>query len=136
MFLSSLNFCVQMDEVSREPVMWVRESSLNQSWIGHNATHGFQILRSVPAGNPKLLLPRTLDKDSFIDIHKAYDSMNLAQKEEWLSMKAASELNPQRENIQVEVEAGFDWAKPLLEVSIHYFFILFILYFYYLFYHH
>ena len=98
--------------------MWVRENSMSPTWIGHNATRGFQILRAVPRGNPDVLLPRNLELDSFIDIHKAFEVMSEPQIEEWKTMKAASELNPDRKNRAISAPEGFDWAKLLLEVQI------------------
>lgn len=106
--------------------MWVRESSLSPDWIGHNEKHGFQILRSVPRGNPKRIVRRDLDLDAFIDIEKTYEVMTAAQKEEWSKMKEAAGLNPERINLLLDEDRdGFDWAKPLIEVQ--YLFIIFFL---------
>lgn len=95
--------------------MWVRASSISPTWVGHNATHGFQILRAVPPGNPRIILPLPVDSSNFVEIHKTFEMMSDAQRLEWDRMKQESMDAPEDYQYE-ECAVGFDWAKSLLEV--------------------
>lgn len=103
---------LQMDEEVREPVVWVKESSISSVRIGHNANHGFQILRGVPKGNPRRIVPPPLDHKSLTDVAKTFSLISEAAQAEWNQMKEESVIGGAIE--YESAEETFDWAKSLL----------------------
>lgn len=107
-----------MDILVKEPVLWLKESSISKELIGATDNHGFQIIRAVPTGQPKRITPPPLDKKSLIDIKATYTFLTEQSKAEWNTFVDAA-----NENIGVlvmqEMELGFDWAANLLKVNLY-----------------
>lgn len=96
--------------------MWVRGNSL-QEWRGHNHFQGFQIIRAVPSGSPREILPLPIEKSNFTEIHKTFEAMTVPQQAEWNSMKAeADAAEPDVDFRIIDSPPGFDWAAQLLKV--------------------
>jgi hypothetical protein len=104
-----------MDTNRREPVLWVKTSSISPLRIGASATEGFQILRAVPKGSPKIIKPPSLDKKSTSDIKSTYSLLPENFQTEWNAI--CDEANLYDGRIQTEeTSPGFDWASNLLKV--------------------
>src|SRR5687768_10170239 len=100
-----------MDDEINEPVLWLKESSTSPSRVGHSDKHGFQIIRGVPKGNPRRIIPPPLELKSLADISKTFPMISEAAQTEWIKMK---EESTQGGAIVYEPpDPTFDWAKPL-----------------------
>ena len=99
--------------------MWIRSSSTTEAWTGHNERHGFRLLRAVPRGSPKEIVPAALEKKWFAQVHKTYPLLSQIQQTEWNTLKETANAVPDDQmgvNSVKESPAGFDWAKDLVSV--------------------
>lgn len=104
-----------MDETIKEPVVWLKVSSISNEKIGVTGNNGFQIIRAVPAGQPRRITPPPLDKKSLVDIKATYPFLSEQDKVEWNTyVEAANDHHG--ELVFVNTEIGFDWAANLLKV--------------------